>query len=294
MPFLFTFVLSQIHSVMNNAKVWYVTGASQGLGLTLVKKLLDSGYRVAATSRNTQKLKEAVGLIDTERFLPLAVDLQNPDCIDESIRQTVSQFGGIDVLVNNAGYGMVGAVEEIQEQDIRKIFDVNVIAAINVVKSILPQMRQQRSGYIINIGSVAGFMGAPGWSVYSATKAAIAAFSEVLALDLKEFGIKVTVAEPSGFRTGFLTADSLANIASGINGYEAIRATRERYLAASGKQPGSPEKASEILMALAEEQEPPLHLYLGQDAYNRAAEKLCAMKQEMEEWKETTISADYQ
>jgi short-subunit dehydrogenase len=279
---------------MNNAKVWYVTGASQGLGLTLVKKLLNKGYRVAATSRNTQKLKEAVGLIDTERFLPLAVDLQNPDCIDESIRQTVSQFGGIDVLVNNAGYGMVGAVEEIQEQDIRKIFDVNVIAAINIVKSILPLMRQQRSGYIINIGSVAGFVGAPGWSVYSATKAAIAAFSEVLALDLKEFGISVTVAEPSGFRTGFLTADSLANITAGIDGYEAIRVTRERYLAANGKQPGSPEKASEILIALAEEQEPPLHLYLGQDAYNRTAEKLAAMKQEMEAWKEITVSADYQ
>jgi len=167
----------------NNSKVWYVTGASQGLGLTLVKKLLESGYRVAATSRNAQTLKQAVGIIDTDRFLPLAVDLNNPDCINESIRQTIAAFGNIDVVVNNAGYGMMGAVEEIAEQDIRKIFDVNVLAAVNVVKSVLPLMRTQRSGYIINIGSVAGFAGAPGWSVYSATKAALAAFSEVLAMD---------------------------------------------------------------------------------------------------------------
>src|SRR5689334_11280773 len=119
---------------MNNAKVWYITGASQGLGLTLVKKLLESGYRVAATSRNAQTLKQAVGIIDTERFLPLVVDLNNPDCINESIQQTIAAFGSIDVVVNNAGYGMMGAVEEIAEQDIRKIFDVNVLAAVNVVK----------------------------------------------------------------------------------------------------------------------------------------------------------------
>lgn len=277
----------------NNSKVWYVTGASQGLGLTLVKKLLESGYRVAATSRNAQTLKQAVGIIDTDRFLPLAVDLNNPDCINESIRQTIAAFGNIDVVVNNAGYGMMGAVEEIAEQDIRKIFDVNVLAAVNVVKSVLPLMRKQRSGYIINIGSVAGFAGAPGWSVYSATKAALAAFSEVLALDVKEFGIKVTVAEPSGFRTGFLTENSLANIATGIEGYEAVKSTRERYLANNGKQSGDPDKASAILIELAESKEPPIHLYLGQDAYNRASEKIAGMAAELEAWKHIAISADY-
>jgi len=279
---------------MNTSKVWYVTGASQGLGLTLVKKLLAGGYRVAATSRNAQKLREAVGVIDTDRFLPLVVDVNNPDCIDESVQQTLAAFGRIDVVVNNAGYGMTGTVEEITEQEIRDIFDVNVFAAINVVKKILPVLRKQRSGYIINIGSVAGFVGAPGWAVYSATKAALAAFSEVLALDLKEFGIKVTVVEPSAFRTGFLTTDSLALTESTIDGYQAVKDAQTRYLAGNGTQPGDPDKASEILIELAESNQPPLHLYLGHDAYDRVAKKLNAMTTALEEWKSVTISADFE
>src|SRR5450432_4886135 len=278
---------------MNSLKVWYVTGASQGLGLILVKKLLENGYRVAATSRDAHTLGQAVGLIDKDRFLPLAVDLNNLDCIDESIQQTLATFGRIDVVVNNAGYGMAGTLEEIAEQDIRNIFNVNLFAIINVVKCVLPVMRIQKSGYIINIGSVAGFVGAPGWSVYSATKAAVAAFSEVIALDVKEFGIKVTVVEPSGFRTGFLSKSSLALTESKIDGYQLVKDTQERYLAASGKQPGDPERASAIFMQLAESEQPPLHLYLGQDAYNRASGKLAAMNEELEEWKSITISADY-
>ena len=278
---------------MSSSKVWYVTGASQGLGLTLVKKLLEAGYRVAATSRNTSALREAVGLSEAGNFLPLAADLNKPESIDESIRQTLSEFGSIDVIVNNAGYGMAGTVEEITEDEIKKIFEVNVLAVIGVVKTVLPVMRKQRSGYIINMGSVAGFVGAPGWSVYSATKAAIAAFSEVLSLDVQEFGIKVTVVEPSGFRTGFLTKDSLANIESRIEGYQAVKETQERYLAGDGKQPGDPERAAAIFIELAESENPPLHLYLGKDAYNRASGKLAAMTSELEEWKSATISADF-
>jgi short-subunit dehydrogenase len=143
------------------------------------------------------------------------------------------------------------------------------------------------------MGSVAGFVGAPGWSVYSATKAAVAAFSEVLALDVKEFNINVTVVEPSGFRTSFLTKDSLAFVESKIEGYKAVKDTQERYMAANGKQPGDPERASEILMELAESEEPPVHLYLGGDAYNRASEKLKSMTAELEYWEKTTISADF-
>jgi len=278
---------------MNTSKVWFVTGASQGLGLILVKKLLDGGYRVAATSRNAQTLKNAIGVIDTNRFLPLAMDLNNPDCIEDAIRQTVTAFGRIDVLVNNAGYGMAGTLEETDEQKIRDIVNVNLLAAINVTKQVLPVMRSQGSGYIINIGSVAGFVGAPGWSVYSATKAALAAFSEVLALDVKEFGIRITVVEPSGFRTGFLTENSLAYTESKISGYEAVKKTQERYLAMNGQQPGDPEKAAEIFMQLADKPEPPLHLFLGEDAYKRASAKLKAMIDELEKWKDLTIGADY-
>jgi short-subunit dehydrogenase len=278
---------------MTTSKVWYVTGASQGLGLTLVKKLLENGYRVAASSRDAHTLSQAVGLIDKDRFLPLAVDLNNLDCIEESIQKTLATFGRIDVVVNNAGYGMVGTIEEVGEQDINNIFNVNVLATIVVVKSVLPVMRSQKSGYIINIGSVAGFAGAPGWSVYSATKAAVAAFSEVIALDVKEFGIKVTVVEPSGFRTGFLSRSSLAYTESTLDGYQAVKDTLKRYLTNNGKQPGDPEKASEILIGLAEQEHPPLHLYLGWDAYNRASAKLTAMTAELEEWKPATISADF-
>ena len=278
---------------MNPSKVWYVTGASQGLGLILVKKLHENGYRVAAGSRYVLTLSQVVGLIDKDRFLPLAVDLNNLDCIDESIQQTLATFGRIDVVVNNAGYGMTGTIEETGEQDIRNIFNVNLMATVEVVKSVLPIMRSQKSGYIINIGSVAGFVGAPGWSVYSATKAAVAAFSEVIALDVKEFGIRVTVIEPSGFRTGFLSKNSLAYTVSKLDGYQAVKEMQERYLANNGQQPGDPGKASEILIGLAEMEHPPLHLYLGRDAYNRASVKLAAMTAELEEWKSTTISADF-
>jgi short-subunit dehydrogenase len=278
---------------MNTTKVWYVTGASQGLGLILVKKLLENGYKVAASSRDAHALSQAVGLIDKDRFLPLAVDLNNMDCIDESIQQTLATFGRIDVVVNNAGYGMAGTIEDIAEQDIRNILNVNLLATINVVKRVLPVMRSQRSGYIINIGSVAGFAGAPGWSVYSATKAAVAAFSEVIALDVKEFGIKVTIVEPSGFRTGFLTKNSLALIPTKIEGYEAVKNTQNLYLSSDGKQAGNPERAAEIFMELAESPEPPMHLFLGNDAYNRARKKLAELSGELEQWKAMTIGADF-
>jgi len=278
---------------MNSSKVWYVTGASQGWGLVLVKRLLDHGDRVAATSRKVSTLSQAVGSVSGDRFIPLAVDLNDPASIDASIKQTLAAFGRIDVVVNNAGYGMDGAVEEIDAQAIQNIFNVNVLATINVVKSVLPTMRRQRSGYIINMGSVAGFAGAPGWSVYSATKAAVAAFSEVLLLDVKEFGIRVTVVEPAGFRTGFLTEDSLAVASTSIEGYENVKKTKERYLSMNGKQPGDPDRAAQIFIELADNPEPPIHLFLGKDAYNRAREKLDTMSASLEQWKSITVGADF-
>lgn len=278
---------------MNTTKVWYVTGASQGLGLILVKKLLENGHRVAATSRDAHSLSQQVGLIDKDRFLPLAVDLSNVDCIEDSIQQTLAAFGRIDVVLNNAGYGITGTVEETPDQDIQNIFKVNVFAAIDVVKSVLPILRSQKSGYIINIGSVAGFVGASGWAIYSATKAALAAFSEVIALDLQEFGIKVTVVEPSGFRTGFLTQNSLSLVSSKIEGYESVKNTQDRYLAGDGKQAGDPSRAAQILMELAENPAPPMHLFLGADAYHRASKKLVDMAAELEQWKSITVGADF-
>ncbi len=279
---------------MHSNKVWYVTGASRGLGLTLVQSLLSAGFRVAATSRNAQALRNAVGVIDTARFLPLTVDLNNPDCVDDSIIQTLDTFGQIDVVVNNAGYGMTGTLEETTEDDIKDIFNVNVLAGIDVIKSVLPVFRRQRSGYIINIGSVAGFAGAPGWAVYAATKAAIAALSEVLAKELQEFGIKVMVAEPSGFRTGFLSAESLSYTPSTLEGYKAVKETHVRYLATDGQQAGDPAKAAEVLIKIVSDGHAPQHLFLGRDAYRRAADKLSSMTSELEAWKATTLAVDFE
>jgi short-subunit dehydrogenase len=278
---------------MEPSKVWYVTGASQGLGLSLVKRLLSTGYRVAATSRNAEALKQAVGPYDEARFLPIAVDLNDTNAIQKSVDQTITYFGRIDVVVNNAGYGMAGTLEEISSEKIAEIINVNILSTINVTKIVLPYFRVQRSGYFINISSVAGFAGAPGWAIYSATKAAVTAFSEVLALDVKELGIKVTSIEPSGFRTGFLSDKSLALEETNISEYTAVRDTQLRYLSSNGKQAGDPDRAAKIFIELAESNEPPVRLLLGVDAYNRAAKKIDSMKDEIVKWRQLTSSADF-
>ena len=187
---------------------------------------------------------------------------------------------------------MSGITYFINQQARYRNFD-NVFAAMAMTKRVIPILRAQGSGYILNIGSVAGFVGAPGWSIYSATKAGLAAFSEVLALDLAEFGIRVTVVEPAGFRTGFLTEGSLALLQSNIEGYDAVKKAQERYLAMNGQQAGNPEKAAEIFIQCAERSDPPLHLFLGADAYERASKKLAALSIELEAWKVVTVSADY-
>ncbi len=278
---------------MKSTKVWYVTGASRGLGLSLVKKLLSEGYRVAATSRSASEMQKAVGSNDSLRFLPLEVDLTNPDAIHNSIERTVAAFGTVDVIVNNAGYGMEGTVEELDEKDMHAIFGINVFASVSVIKYALPYLRRQRSGHIINISSVAGFVGAPGWSIYSATKSALIAFSEVLALDLQELGIKVTVVGPSGFRTGFLSKESLVTTESRIGDYQTVSKTRARYAAMNGNQDGDPEKAAALFIQLAENPEPPLHLWLGSNAIDRASEKIESMGQELKKWENLSVSADF-
>jgi NAD(P)-dependent dehydrogenase (short-subunit alcohol dehydrogenase family) len=293
---------------MGNGKVWYVTGASQGLGLALVRQALAAGYRVAATSRSRVELEKAVGGAVgggaaaggaavggdvRERFLALEVDLTNSDAIHRSIEEAVAHFGTIDIVVNNAGYGMEVIVEEVDEKKMRAIFEINVFATIEVTKYALPYLRKQRSGYIMNIASVAGFVGAPGWSIYSATKAAVIAFSEVLALDVEGLGIRVTAIAPSNFRTGFLSEKSLGSFETGIADYQAVVKAHARYAAMDGKQPGDPEKAAALFISLAENPEPPLHLWLGVNAVDRAGAKIGSMSKEIEKWRELAVSADF-
>jgi NAD(P)-dependent dehydrogenase (short-subunit alcohol dehydrogenase family) len=277
--------------MMNANKVWYVTGASKGLGLSLVKKLLAEGYRVAATSRSAAQLQDVVG--EHEDFLALEVDLTDNDSIWESVQKAHKHFGSIDVVVNNAGYGIGGAAEELSDKEIKDCFDINVFATINVVQHVLPFMRAQGSGSIINIASIAGFAAAMGWGMYAATKFAVVGFTEVLAEEVRDFGIKVTVAEPGAFRTEFLSGASLVVSKNKIDAYESVRDSLALYQKRDGVQAGDPNKAAEVFIALAENPNPPVRLFMGTDAYARANAKLELIKGELEQWKELSFSTDF-
>lgn len=264
------------------SKVWFVTGASKGLGLSLVKKLLSEGYRVAATSRNAAELEKAVNA-DRSLFLPLTVSITDESSVQKSIEETVKHFGSIDVVVNNAGYGLVGALEELTDAEARANFDINVFGSLNVIRKALPYLRKQQSGHIFNISSIAGFNGAfAGFGIYCATKFALEGLSESLFAEVKEFGIKVTIVSPGYFRTNFLEASSLGVPAHEMQEYEAVRKVQavhqHNY---NGNQAGDPDKAAAVLIAVAESGQDQLHLFLGQDAYNLARQKLGAIQQDM-------------
>lgn len=276
----------------SNKKVWFITGASKGLGLSLVKKLLAEDYLVAATSRNSASLINAVG--SHPAFLPLQVNLADEQSIVDAVNMTVSTFGKIDVIVNNAGYGIGGAIEELSSKEIYQSFDVNVFATLLVIKSVMPQLRNQKSGHIINISSIAGFAAATGWAVYAATKFAVVGLSEVLAEDVKEFGIHVTVVEPGAFRTNFLSTDSLVISENTISDYKAIRESHARYGSMDGTQLGDPDKAAKVFITLAENPNPPVRLFLGSDAHKRASDKVALLQKDLQDWKAVTISTDFE
>jgi len=277
---------------MGIKKVWFVTGASKGLGLSLVNQLLKAGQSVAATSRNINDLTKAVNS-NSEKFLPLTVNLSDELSVEHAINATIAQFGKIDVIINNAGYGIGGSIEELTDEETRQSFDVNVFGTLNVIRKASPHLRTQGSGHIINIASIAGIAGATGWSVYSATKAAVIALSEVLAEDVKEFGIKVTVVAPGAFRTSFLTQESLVLAKNPIDAYEDVRAVHAKYLKMDGEQAGDPEKAAAAMISLASMPNPPIHLLLGNDALQRASAKTEALTKEYQDWKAITISTDF-
>ncbi len=272
-------------------KVWFVTGGSKGLGLSLITKLLDHGYKVAATSRDAAQLQKAVGR--TENFLPLAVDLADETSVKTAIEATIGMYGRIDVVMNNAGYGIGGSLEELTNAEIQQAFDVNVFGTINVIRAVMPQLRKQGSGHVINISSIAGFDGGTGWAAYSAAKAAVIALTEVLALDVKEFGVKATVVMPGGFRTEFLKPSSVILAENQMPEYTAVRAYHNRLLSIDGKQTGNPDLAADVFIDLAENPNPPVRLFIGSDAVKRAWEKTEALVENIKEWKITSKSTDY-
>ena len=278
---------------MDTKKVWLVTGASKGLGLSLVKTLLNHGYRVAATSRSLKALESAVG--GHKDFLPLQVDLMNEESVDSGIAEVLNTFGQLDVVVNNAGYGQNGTLEEISDQEARQNFDVNVFGLLNVVRKSMPHLREQQSGHIFNIASVAGLLGNfPGFGIYCATKFAVVGLTEALSAEAESFGIKTTVVYPGYFRTEFLSDDSLKLAKNRMDIYAKARASERLHKEEiSGNQLGDPDKAAEVLIQVAESENPALHLFLGSDAYGMAHQKLETLETALETNKELSYSTDF-
>jgi NAD(P)-dependent dehydrogenase (short-subunit alcohol dehydrogenase family) len=274
-------------------KTWFVTGTSQGLGLVLVQKLLSQGYNVVATARNLDRLKTAVN-VTSEQFLPLQMDLINEESIAKAVGQAIEKFKTIDVLVNNAGYGLIGGIEESSKQEVQANFDVNVFGLLNVTRAVLPHMRDVKSGHILNISSVFGLIAGAGWGVYCGTKFAVEGLSEALAQEVKPFGINVTIIEPGYFRTNFLNAGSIVTTANAIADYAEIAETKRMHAQdIPGNQPGDPQKAAEVMISTAELPEPPLRLLLGSDAYQYANYKIKALTEGIEVNKEITLSTDF-
>ncbi|MFC6996927.1 oxidoreductase [Rufibacter roseus] len=276
-------------------KVWFITGASKGIGLSLTRQLLQQGHAVAATSRSVKQLPQAVAF-STNQFLPLAMDLTNEESVAQALAKTVETFGRVDVVVNNAGYGLLGSLEELTDQEARKNFEVNVFGALNVIRKALPYLRRQNSGHIFNISSIGGMNGNfPGFGVYCATKFAVNGFTEALAVEVEPFNIKVTVVMPGYIRTNFLTESSLVTPQSPMAEYANAREMQTLHQEQiNGNQPGDPEKVAAALIQTATSENPPVHLLLGSDAYDMATAKLDSLGQEFAQWVEVSQSVGFE
>src|SRR5262252_9662196 len=273
-------------------KVWFITGASKGFGMELTKAALDAGDTVVATARNPKTIDSAFDKHD--RLLPLKLDVTSEQQAKEAVDVALKQFGRIDVLVNNAGRGLVGAVEEVMAEEVRAAFAVNVEGTLNVSRVVLPSMRARKSGHILNLSSVGGFVSWPGWGIYCATKFMVEGFSEAMHAELKPLGIKVTIVEPGPFRTDFLDESSLARARNIIDDYsETAGAARSWADDSHNAQPGDPRKAAAAMVKITQVENPPLRLQLGADCVSRVETKLMQVKQELEKWRELAESAAF-
>lgn len=279
---------------MDNGQVWFITGASKGFGLELVNQLLAQGHRVAATSRDGAELRQAVGT-ESADFLPMTVDLTTETSVGEAIGATIAQFGRIDVVVNNAGYGQLGGLEELTDSEARANFEVNVFGTLNVIRQVMPQLRKQQSGHILNLSSIAGITGSfAGWGIYCATKFAVEGLSESLAQEIAPFGIKVTIVEPGYFRTEFLSSGSLRVASAPMEEYDLVRESEALHQQQiKGNQPGDPAKAAAAMIQIAAEANPPLHLLLGEDAYQLAGLKITALQNDMTKWQSLSLATGF-
>ena len=268
---------------------WLITGCSTGLGRALAQAVLAHGHNAVVTARNTATLEDiASGFPDTALALPL--DVTDKAQISSAVEQARTRFGNVDVLVNNAGYGYRSAVEEADDADIRQLFDTNVFGAVDMIKAVLPGMRANRSGSILNISSIGARISPAGSGYYSATKAALEGLSGSLHKELQPLGINVTVIEPGAFRTDF-AGRSLTQSATPIGDYaETAGKRRKENDTMHGTQPGDPAKAAEAILAVVESPNPPSLLVLGQDAFGAFAAVAEAQRAELEQWRDLSLS----
>jgi NAD(P)-dependent dehydrogenase (short-subunit alcohol dehydrogenase family) len=267
---------------------WFVTGISRGFGKTLCEELLARGHRVVGTTRS--------GSSDLahENLTVMQLDVTNALQTEQVIKQAIGKMSRIDVVVNNAGFGMIGAVEEVSTEEAQATFDTNFFGTFNVVRAVLPHLRASRSGHIVNFSSVGGIAGSAGYGVYNAAKFAVEGLSEALDLELRPFGIKVTMVEPGYFRTEFLSSGSIKKTAKLFDVYaETAGKARDNASSRSGKQPGDPAKAVRVIIEAVESPSPPLRLPLGQDCYERIDEKLLRLKQDMDGWREIASATQF-
>lgn len=274
-------------SEKENDKVWFITGSSSGFGRELAEQALEKGYKVAATARKIETIEDLVEKFpETARAIRL--DVTDAGETKAAIEQAIKEFGRIDVLVNNAGYGLGGGIEEPGEEQIRRQFETNVFGPIRVMRAALPFMREQKSGHILNISSIGGFRSIPSVGYYTATKFALEAFSEALAGEVEHLGIKVTIVEPGGFRTDF-AGRSFVMPENRIADY--VTSERiDKIGEYDGNQPGDPKKAVAAMIQVVETENPPLRLPLGADAVKGMEEKIESVKQNIDEWREVAVN----
>ncbi len=276
----------------NIMRVWFITGASRGFGALIAEAALKAGDAVVATARDPPTVTARLGT--HERLLATRLDVTSEAEAHEAAGQAVKAFGRIDILVNNAGYGLLGAIEEASQAETQKLFGTNVFGLLGVTRAVLPHMRRQRSGHIINISSVGGYTGYPGWGVYGATKFAVEGLSEALAGEVAPLGIKVTVVEPGFFRTNFLDESSLSRTAMQIEDYsESVGKTRAHAADFNGGQRGDPRKLAQAFLKLADARTPPLRLPLGSDTVERIEAKNAFVAKELAEWRTVATSTDF-
>lgn len=270
---------------------WLITGSSRGLGRALAQAALEAGHRVVATAREPSQLQELAER-HGDAVRAVALDVTDPVAAEAAVEAAVEAFGGLDVLVNNAGYGDVGSVEDTTLEDFRRQIETNLFGTIIMTKAAIPLMREQRSGHFIQFSSVGGRVGAPGRSAYSAAKWGVEGFSEVLAQEMALIGVRVTIVEPGGFRTGFAGAST--SLHEGRPEYDAVVGNAARMQRAyDGRQPGDPKRAAQAILAIAAVDAPPLRLALGSDAVAAIERIEHARLEELARWRELSTSTDF-